>query len=784
MVKLKNLQNSYRSLVVKKPWMLLLISIIFTIFCGLGLKGLSQNPDNRIFFSKGDPNLIALETLEKTYTKNDNIFILVAPKEGDVFSPSNLAIIRDLTKKLWQTPASSRVDSITNFQWTRAEGDNIIISDLVTDKKITKNVSEVARQVALSEPMLVNLLVSPDGKFTAINVTIIKPDDPVASGNVVKEVMGFIRPIQADLEKKYPKVDFYVSGGVPLTMAFTEVSLSDMGLLTPMMLLVIFLVAGISLRSLVGAILTAIIVMFSVVGMMGVAGWFEFILNAATFNSFLMLSALTIAHCVHIMSTQKIQMRLGKDRKDAVDESLRVNLQPVFMTAITTAIGFLTMHFSEAPPFRQLGYMMSFGNLVLFFHAAVTLPALLVIIPTTLKATGYSRAENFMSNLSDFVVKNRKPLLIFNGLLIIVVSLGITQIKLDDTWTKYFDERFEIRTHSDYFEKNLTGLNAIEYSIPSGEPDGINSPEYWEKLDKLADRIRKEPNVNHVTTVSDTIKRLNKAMNRDDEKFYAIPENRELAAQYLLLYELSVPFGLDLNDRINVDKSSTRLTVNIKDASNDDVRELDNIIQDYFDKEIPEFKTNGTGLSMIFSHFSKRNIDSMLLGTSAALILISLLLVLALKSFKMGLISLIPNLFPAAVGFGLWGYLFGEVGVALSVVAAMTLGIVVDDTVHYLSKYLRGIREEKLSPEEATKYAFKNVGFALSTTTIALVAGFAILSLSGFKVNSDMALLTAITIAIALFIDLFFLPTLLITLEKLNILNNTSKNINILSRSK
>ena len=125
-------------------------------------------------------------------------------------------------------------------------------------------------------------------------------------------------------------------------------------------------------------------------------------------------------------------------------------------------------------------------------------------------------------------------------------------------------------------------------------------------MDKLADRIRKEPNVNHVTTVSDTIKRLNKAMNRDDEQFYAIPENRELAAQYLLLYELSVPFGLDLNNRINVNKSSTRLTVNIKQASNDDVRNLDAIIQEYLENEIPEFKTNGTGLSMIFSHFSKK----------------------------------------------------------------------------------------------------------------------------------------------------------------------------------
>jgi hypothetical protein len=350
----------------------------------------------------------------------------------------------------------------------------------------------------------------------------------------------------------------------------------------------------------------------------------------------------------------------------------------------------------------------------------------------------------------------------------------MTQIKLDDTWTKYFDKRFEIRSHSDFVQNNLTGLDTIEYSIPSGEQDGINDPEYWKKLEKLADRIRQEPNVNHVTTLSDIIKRLNKAMNGDNPDFYSIPESRELVAQYLLLYELSVPFGLDLNDRINVNKSATRFTVTLQNASNDDLRDLDQIIQNYFDNELPELKTTGTGLSMIFSHFSKRNIDSMLVGTTAALILISFLLIIALRSLKFGLISLIPNLFPAAMGFGLWGYLQGEVGVALSIVAAMTLGIVVDDTVHYLSKYLRGRREKGLSPEAATTYAFKNVGFALSTTTIALVAGFGVLSFSGFKINSDMAMLTAITIAIALFVDLFFLPTLLIALDKLKF-NSTNK---------
>ena len=774
-----NWQTKYRALVTERPVAMLFFGLVFTIICSLGLGGLSQNPDNRIFFSEDDPNLVALEKLENTYTKNDNLFILVAPKKGNVFDPNVLEVIRDLTKDLWQTPASSKVDSITNFQWTRADGDDVIIGDLVPEGAITKAVALNAKSVALDEPLILNSLVSSDAKFTGINITFIKPDDSVEAGNTVVEIMSHIRPIQKSLEEKYPDIKFYITGGVPLTMAFTEVSLSDMSTLTPLMLLVIFLVAGLSLRSVQGSIITAFIVILSVIGMMGIAGWMKFILNAATFNSFLMLSALTIAHCVHIMSTQKINMRLGKNKKDSVDESLRVNLQPVFMTAITTAIGFLTMHFSEAPPFRELGYMMAFGNIILFIHAVITLPALLVILPGKEKSVGESKSETLMEQLSHFVIKNRKTLLVFNGFFIIFLSLGMTQIKLDDTWTKYFDKRFEIRSHSDFVQNNLTGLDTIEYSIPSGEQDGINDPAYWKKLEKLADRIRQEPNVNHVTTLSDVIKRLNKAMNGDNPDFYSIPESRELVAQYLLLYELSVPFGLDLNDRINVNKSATRFTVTLQNASNDDLRDLDQIIQNYFDNELPELKTTGTGLSMIFSHFSKRNIDSMLVGTTAALILISFLLIIALRSLKFGLISLIPNLFPAAMGFGLWGYLQGEVGVALSIVAAMTLGIVVDDTVHYLSKYLRGKREKGLSPEEATTYAFKNVGFALSTTTIALVAGFGVLSFSGFKINSDMAMLTAITIAIALFVDLFFLPTLLIALDKLKFNSSNKKSLNM-----
>ena len=662
----------YGEWVVKRKWLALTIGILLTLIFIGGLGGLSQNPDNRIFFSKDNPQLLALEALERTYTRNDNVFILLDPQKGDIFTPETLDAVRYLTDRLWKTPSSSRVDSITNFQWTRADGDNVTISDLVKDGPITEEVSNNARNVALAEPLILNLLVDPDAKVTGINVNIIHPDDAIEAGGVTQEVIKFIRSEIELFRAKYPDIDIYLSGGVPLTMAFTEVSLSDLGLLMPIMLLVIFLVAGIALSSVLCAVLTALIVILSVIGMFGVSGYMHFILNAATFNSFLMLAALTIAHCVHVMSTQRIMMRRGKTKSEAVTESIRVNLQPVFITAITTAIGFMSMHFSDAPPFRELGYMMVIGNVIVFIHAVVTLPALLAILPARVKAKGSSLVEEKMEELSNYVIKNKSKIFFGSGLVMIFLVLGMTQIRLDDTWTLYFDERFEIRTHTDFVEDNLTGMNSIEYSIPAEGENGINDPEYLYNLDKFASWYKKQSGVNHVTVISDTVKRLNKAMHSDDQAYYRIPESRDLAAQFLLLYELSVPFGLDLNNRINVAKSATRMTVSLTHVSNDDIRELEAEAQIWLAENIPAFKTTGSGLSVIFSHFSKRNIDSMLGGTAIALVLISFILIIALQSFRVGIVSLIPNLFPAAMGFGLWGYLFHEVGVAISVVAAMT----------------------------------------------------------------------------------------------------------------
>ena len=228
---------------------------------------------------------------------------------------------------------------------------------------------------------------------------------------------------------------------------------------------------------------------------------------------------------------------------------------------------------------------------------------------------------------------------------------------------------------------------------------------------------------------------------------------------------MSLPYGLDLNDQINIDKSSTRIATTLETLSTKQMLEFEERSREWLSTNASEINGIVSSPAIMFTHLAMRNIGSMIIGTMVALAVISLLLIFALRSLKLGLISLIPNLAPVGVAFGIWAIFVSEVGLALSVVAGMTLGIVVDDTVHFMSKYLRAKREKNLSASDAVRYAFENVGTALLVTTIVLAAGFLVLSMSAFELNSAMGLLTAITIVIALIIDFLFLPPLLIALE-------------------
>jgi predicted RND superfamily exporter protein len=756
--------------VIKRRWWIITGTVLALMIILNGMQFLTVNMDGRVFFGKDNPQLQALEELENIYNRTENVLFVIEPKDGDVFTTKTLSIVEELTEFSWQIPYSNRVNSISNFQHTRVDEDNLNVEDLIQNAaSLSKLVIEEKREIVISEPMLVNSLISPSGHVTGININILLPGE---SDREVPEITNFARNMLDDFREKYPEVNFYLAGSIPMSMTFGEASQSDMSNLIPLMFLALVILVGISLRSFTGTLSTSIMILISMITGLGMAGWLGFVLNAASANAPIIILTLAVADSVHILATMFQQMRLGKSKFDAISESLRVNLQPVLLTTLATVIGFLTMNFSDAPPFRDLGNIVAMGVTSAFIYSVTFLPALLAVLPIRVKSKSQKANSSSLSWLANFVINRRKPVYWVTLVVIGVMIAGILKIELQDEWVKYFDKSFDIRNATDFAEENLTGFHSIEYSLKSGIPGGINDPKYLLKVEEFANWYRSQPKVVHVNVITETMKRLNKNMNNDNESFYKIPNERELAAQYLLLYEMSLPFGLDLNDQINVDKSATRMIVTLRRTTTTELRQMEIRGNEWLKQNAPaSMYSSGSGIPVIWAHLSARNINSLLGGSFWALLLISGLMILALRSFKLGVLSLIPNLAPAFMAFGFWGIVVGEAGLGISIIAAMTLGIVVDDTVHFMSKYLRARRELNMVPADAIRYSFNTVGMALWITSITLVVGFMILTLSGFRMNSDMGLMAAITITLALALDFLFLPTLLMKAERKTIKN-------------
>lgn len=761
------------SQLLKHPWLFILPLLLICILMAVGSKNLIFKNDYRVFFGPENPQLQAFERMQKTFAKSDDILFLIAPKNGDVFTPENLTAVQEMTQEAWQLPFSARVESIANYQHTYAEEDDMIVEDLIgEDRELTpENIARI-KNIALNEPLLVNRLVAPDAEVAAVHVTLNLPQK-----NLVEEfpvAKNGALALKEQMLSQYPDLDIYLSGMVVMNSAFSEVSMDDSATLIPLMFLIVILLIGVMIRTITGTLATLLVIILSIAGGMGFAGWVGIDLTAPSSAAPTVILTLAVADCVHVLASFYHELRLGSEKRDALITSLKINVQPIVLTSVTTAIGFLSMNFSDSPPFRDLGNIVAVGVLLACLLSLTLFPALLSLLPVRANVSSTEKQAK-MQGFAHFVVNKHKPIFVLSTLLVLIMVSQIPRIELNDNFVEYFDERVPFRVAAEFSDENLTGMGLLEFELNSGESSGINNPEFLQSADQFVQWLRQQPEVIHVNSFTDTMKRLNMNMHADDKAYYRLPDSQELSAQYVLLYEMSLPYGLDLNNQLNVDKSATRIVVNLHTLSSLQMLEMEQRTLNWLQENASNIEAHISSPALMFSHIGQRNITSMLTGTSLALVLISAILMVVLRSFKHGLLSLVPNLAPAAIAFGGWGFFVGEVGLALSVVTGMTLGIVVDDTVHFISKYLYAKRQKRLSTEEAIYYAFSSVGKALWVTTVALAAGFLVLAQSSFKANADMGLLTAITIVIALILDFLLLPALLLLLDRNKDSQSTNK---------
>ncbi len=762
--------------IYKYRWLVLILSIALVSIAAFGAKELVQTADYKVYFDKGDRLLAASEKLGEDYSQSDNVLFVFAPKNGNVFEPKTLDAVKKLTEESWQIPLSTRVDSITNYQHSYAEGDDLIIEDLILQpQQLSVDQLDKIRSVALSEPNLLNRLIAQDGSVTAVNVTINFSDGKVDTET--RDVVAYARQLIEKTKIENPEIDMYLTGIVLMNNAFPETSEKDGATLIPIMLLIILVGLFILLRSSSAVISSLVVILLSIGAAMGIAGWLGYKLNPISGAAPIIILTIAVADCVHILMGFIHNFRNEyMDKAKAMQESLEANVKPVLLTTLSTAIGFLSMNFSESPPFRELGNIAAAGIVTACFLSLTLLPAMINLLPVKRapqeekKANKGTAAQNpllthWMKSLSETVLRMPNTILIGGTILSLALAAAAFKNELNEDFVRYFDKSFDVRISTEFTLDNLTGISIVEYDLEA--ENKITAPDYLYNLEKFSQWLYQQPEVIHVNTFSDTVKRLNKNLNGDDPQQYEIPNNENLIAQYILLYESSLPFGLGITDRVKLDKSASRLTVTLNDVTNNELLAFEGRAQSWLQENLPSYMhSEGLGWSMMFGGVAQKNISSMLYATLFAVLFISAILVISFKSIYIGLLSLLPNLLPAVVALGIWGILVGTIGMAASIITALTFGIVVDDSIHFISRYVRNRRDLGMPVDEAIRSSFTTVGKAIFVTSIILTLGFALLATSGFKVNSTIGYLSATTIFVALLMDLFMLPAILIKLDR------------------
>ena len=756
--------SRYIDFILRRRWWVVALSVLLMVLVAAGGDRVVVANDFRLLLGENNPELAALNGLEDTYAASNTVLIAIAPQNGSVFTRSTLEAVEALTEEAWLTPHSSRVDSLTNYNHTYADGDDLIVEPLVDGANaLSDDDLQRIRNIALSEPEIAGRLISRNERVAALAISFIKADD---QSSIVAEVPDYLNSVLDEFRARHPALGFYLTGDVILNRTTAAAMEEGVRSTLPIGFLLVLLGSALLLRSAFGVVAIVFMMLFSILITIGFAGWTGMVLNPLTSAVPVVVMVLAVAHSIHIISAVLLAMRRGLDRHAAVADSLRSNASPVFLTSVTTMIGFLSLNSSDSPPVQVMGNLSAVGMLSIYIYSMTLLPALLSILPLRPSRPRLEGSPLF-ERFGDFVIE-RHRLLLWSGLILsVAVITGIPRNEFSDDWTKSFDERYQFRRDTDFIINNLTGLNSLEYSLDAGVEGGITDPVYLQKVEMFAEWARNQPEVTHVRVFSDIMKRLNRSMHGDDPAEYRLPDDDELAAQYLLLYEFSVPFGADLNDRIDIAKSATRMTVTLADLPVRYMREFDRRAQSWIDSNAPGLADRASGLSVVFAYLTQRNLESILRGTIIGMTLISLILIWVFRSLRLGLISLVPNFLPPALVFGLWGYLIGQISLAATITTIIAFGIIVDDTIHFMSKYLKG-RRDGLSGDAAVRNAFRTTGHALFTTSVVLAAGFVVFAFSGYEGVWILGLMVTMMVILGIIVDFLLLPPLLLKFDRRN----------------
>ena len=763
MKKLLNVNYLAETIIRYRP-LCIIISLLILAGLAQGLSKINFNPDINAFFPENDTLTTSHLSIEDTYSSMDNAVIGIGVKEGTVFTNEVLSLIEDLTERAWKTPHSLRVDSLSNYSYVSADGDDLYIEPFLEGSSTYDLKTLKEKELIIEEEELAyGAIISKDKKTSLINIVFDPPRKDIEAE--YQESLNYVLGFLEEARKNHPEVDLIISGIVYMEYQSPMLLKAQMPKLMPTAILVILLTLFLLLRSLVAVAGSFLVILMSVVSAMGSIGFMSGDIAQPFIMVPILIATLAVADCVHLFTLYFQNLDSSRKSKEAMLESLKLNLQPLFLTSLTTAIGFLSLNLAPVEPLRGIGNGVAVGVFLAFIFTVLLL-APIVSYFNVKQSKNINFQKNIARKLGRFSIKNYKRLLVIVPVISCFLMAFIPLNKTNDNPLEFYSERYTTSAaDSKWISQRIGGTFPVSYELNS---QGIVSdPEFLREVDKFSEWLASNKEVLHVSSLSKIMKNLNKTLHGKQEEWNIIPTEPDLSAQYLFFYEMSLPYGLDLTNSISQNKESIKLVASLKELGSLEYREFAKRVENYASQNMPEDMVSiGTGTRPIFAFMSNMLITQLTYALGIGIVLITATIILFFRSLRYGMLTSITNLLPIGVAFGIWAIVSGEISMLVGIGMGTTLGIIVDFTVHFLSKYLHARRQKNLSAEEAVEYAFETVGFALIITSFSLILGFLVLLQAFFIPIHGFVLFSSIAFLSALIIDLLLFPALLITWDK------------------
>ncbi len=723
--------------------MAIVLALVVLGILAAGLGRLDIKTSYRGLFHADDPLLLDIDAMNGRYGTGDGLILMISARDRDVLDRSGLTAITALTRSLDALPETRRVTSLSTQRRSIRTAIGTMLVDLVPQKP-PRSMDGLARVRAniLAASGIAETLVTRAGDAALIRADVQLRDDNHAA------LDRFLRATRALVDASTsgdPNLSVSLVGLVPLNDAFIQATRSDMRVLFPAMGVLFLAGLFVFTKSPRGVAGPLIIVVAAVTAAIGAAGWLRIPVTPILSIAPTIILGIGIADSLHILVGVDRARLAGAAPRPALYKTMRRNLGPIGLTTLTTGVGFLCLMFSESPPFRDLGLVTAIGVFAALFFTLTLLPVISLVAPGKIRSR-YDQMGRWIGGVADHAACRRPAALMVIGALVAIAGSCLSQLRGDDRLSEWFDNSLAFKRDVDAVRDRFGPTEQVSWVIPL--PGGSNDIDaaFLENLDRFSSWLRDQPEVAGAVSLSSMLD----VLSRD-----GTPANKIAILDGLRRFK----DGRDrLSPLLSTNMDETRVIVTPRNESTQGLRALAVRAKSWTSQRSgPIGGARPSGPTWSLAMLVTSSAQTMLTGTLVAFLAIATCLGLVLRSWRLGVVGLAAMLVPPAMIYGVWSWTGRPIGLAESVVAATSLGLLVDTSIHIFTRF-QARSLQGLDPRARIRRAFETAGPALLTGYLILIAGFAVLSLSPFRGNMHFGLLTAATLAVGLPVAVLTLP--------------------------